>query len=521
MSSQLTAYITLICTSGVLNLYLGAYVFAKRQQYKKIANFFIIYTSSITIYCFASAFSLTADTIGQLKLWNTLLYIGMPASAPLGLLFIMHYLGIKLTKKRIAAMLAIPAISFLMAATNDFHHLHYKVFEIDPSLGAPFVRQEIGSWYLIHGIYTFGCMLAAFLLVLFRWRETAKAYRPQIFALSIGQLIPMSTAFIYLIGMTPAGIDPVPMVICASSFLYLWVINRSQLFAVMPIAKDAIFNSMSDGVLVLNESLNLIEFNHSAEKMFPSLDESLFGMDFENVWKGLSGTAFPLEIKAAEPLQEIELEDGYSERVYQVRISPLRHGDDNKGLLAIFTDITELKSLQRKLEHQAYYDELTGIFNRRAFFRTCEQQFAEAKQTEAPFTVILIDIDHFKQVNDTFGHQVGDQLLKHVVDVCQAELKENMLFARYGGEEFVLALNGMNTEEGAVVAERLRRQVESNLLHIDKNPIAVTISSGIAEASAMHEETLYQLLNKADLALYVAKHEGRNQVKIHAAEQPA
>lgn len=519
MSSQLTTYITLICTSGVLNLYLGAYVFAKRQQYKKTANFFMIYTASITIYCFASAFSLTADTIGQLKFWNILLYIGMAASAPLGLLFIMHYLGIKLTKKRIAAMLAIPAISFLMVATNDFHHLHYKVFEIDPSLGAPFVHQEIGLWYLIHGIYTFGCMLAAFLLVLFRWRETAKAYRPQIFALSIGQLIPMSTAFIYLIGLTPEGIDPVPMVICVSSILYLWVINRSQLFAVMPIAKDAIFNSISDGVFVLNESLNLIEFNQSAEKMFPSLDASLFGVYFENVWKGLSETAFPFELKAAESLQEIELKNELLERVYQVRISPLRHGSENKGLLIIFTDITELKSLQRKLEHQAYYDELTGIFNRRAFFQISEQQFAKAKRVEAPFTVMLIDIDHFKQVNDTFGHQVGDQLLKHVVDICRAELKEKMLFARYGGEEFVLALDGMNIEEGAAVAERLRRHVETSFLQVDENRISVTISSGVAEASAMPEETLYQLLNKADLALYAAKHEGRNQVKTYAAEQ--
>jgi len=269
----------------------------------------------------------------------------------------------------------------------------------------------------------------------------------------------------------------------------------------------------------LNESLNLIEFNQSAEKMFPSLDASLFGVHFENVWKGLSETAFPFELKAAESLQEIELKNELLERVYQVRISPLRHGSENKGLLIIFTDITELKSLQRKLEHQAYYDELTGIFNRRAFFQISEQQFAKAKRVEAPFTVMLIDIDHFKQVNDTFGHQVGDQLLKHVVDICRAELKEKMLFARYGGEEFVLALDGMNIEEGAAVAERLRRHVETSFLQVDENRISVTISSGVAEASAMPEETLYQLLNKADLALYAAKHEGRNQVKTYAAEQ--
>lgn len=519
MSSQLTTYITLICTSGVLNIYLGAYVFAKRHQYKNIANFFMVYIASITIYCFAAAFGLTAETLGQMKMWTTIQYIGMPASAPLGLMFIMKYLGVKLTKRRIAAMLAIPAISFILVATNDLHHLHYKVFEIMPSLGPPFIYQEIGYWYIIHGIYTFGCMLAAFLLVIFRWNETAKAYREQLIALLLGQFIPMATAFIYLVGLTPEGIDPVPMVLCASSVLYLWAINRSQLFAVMPIAKDAIFNSISDGVLVLSESHTLIEFNKSAEKMFPTLDESLFGKNFERLWEELAGTTIPFELKAADTLQEIELWNSHAKRIYQVRISHLRYADQNKGLLVIFTDITELKNLQWKLEHQAYYDELTGIFNRRAFFEMSEPQFAESIESADPFSVILMDIDHFKYVNDTYGHQVGDLLLQHIVKVCQAELTENAVFARYGGEEFVLALQGTSLVEAETLAERLRSQVESQPLEFQGSHIPVTVSGGVAKASVRQEETLYQLLNKADIALYAAKNEGRNQVKTYVAEQ--
>ena len=174
MSSQLTAYITLISTSGVLNLYLCAYVFSKRHNYTNIAHIFVLYTAFIIIYCFAAAFGLLAESIGQIKFWTTIQYIGMPISSPLGLLFIMQYLGIKLTKKRCGALLTIPVISLIMVATNDFHHLHYRVFEIDPILGAPFIYQEIGLWYTVHGIFTFGCMFAAFLLVLLRWKETVK-----------------------------------------------------------------------------------------------------------------------------------------------------------------------------------------------------------------------------------------------------------------------------------------------------------------------------------------------------------
>lgn len=512
LDSQLTAYITLICTSGVLNFYLCLYVFFRRHHYKNIANLFMIYTVAISIYCFASAFGLMATTLEQIKFWTIIQYVGMPFSPPLGLLFIMQYVGIKMTKKRSIALLIIPFISLVMVATNDIHHLHYRVFEVDPTLGAPYIHQEIGIWYVIHGIYTFSSMFVAFLLVLFRWKETSKVYRPQLIALLFGQLVPIVTAFIYLNGLTPPGVDPVPMVLWLSSLLYLWSINSSRMFTIMPIAKDTIFNSINDGVIVLDESYRLIEFNQACMRMFPQLTKSMFGLEFDKVWFELSGDSFPFKVEAA---WEIQLAAADSKRIYQVRTSSLQHANNNKGLLIIFTDITELKRLQMKLEHHAYYDELTQIFNRRAFFQKCEQDFAAAKKVSSPFTIILIDIDYFKKVNDTFGHDVGDQLLKHVVKVCQTQLLEGMLFARYGGEEFVLALKGCTLFEGEAIANQLRKSVETEPLITTDGVISVTLSSGVAEATKETEETLYQLLNKADKALYSAKREGRNQVHVY------
>ncbi len=175
MNSQLTAFITLCCTSGVLNLYLCLYVFLQRFNYTKIAQLFIGYTALITVYCFASAFCIIATSLEAIKIWTTILYVGMATSAPLGLLFIMQYLGFHLSKKKLIGILVIPAISIVLVATNDIHHLHYRVFEIDPVLGAPYIHQEIGLWYIIHGIFTFSSMLVAFLLVLTHWKETAKS----------------------------------------------------------------------------------------------------------------------------------------------------------------------------------------------------------------------------------------------------------------------------------------------------------------------------------------------------------
>ncbi|QSB11679.1 histidine kinase N-terminal 7TM domain-containing protein [Lysinibacillus sp. FSL K6-0057] len=512
MNSQLTAFITLSCTSGVLNLYLCLYVFLQRYNYTKIAQLFISYTALIAVYCFASAFGLIATTLGTIKVWTAIQYVGMAFSTPLGLLFIMQYLGFRLTRKKIMALLAIPFISLIMVATNDIHHFHYRVFEIDPVLGTPYVYQEIGIWYIIHGMFTFGCMFVSFLLVLIHWKETTKAYRQQLIALMCGQLIPMITAFIYLLGLTPQGVDPVPMVLWASSFLYLWSINSSRLFRVMPVAKDAIFHSINDGVIVLDESERLIEFNQACSKVFPQLTRSMIGRDIRKAWLEVTGQTMPFTLEAAVNTQDIEIV--LSNHTYQVRITELQHVNHGKGLLLIFTDITELKELQRQLEQQAYYDELTQINNRRAFFQQCNQAYSEAGEASSAFTVILMDIDHFKNVNDTYGHAIGDQLLVHVVKVCQSVLKKGELFARYGGEEFVLALKDHTLSEGQALANLLCNSVESQPLMTTEGAIRATISCGVAEGTT-GQETLYQLLNNADKALYAAKQAGRNRVHVY------
>ncbi|GLC90039.1 histidine kinase N-terminal 7TM domain-containing diguanylate cyclase [Lysinibacillus piscis] len=513
MHSPLTMIITLACTSGVLNLYLCVHVLMKRHHYTKIAYWFILYTGLLAIYCFASAFGLMATTMTAAKFWVTLQYVGIAFSAPIGLLFIMYYLGLKITTQRIVALLIIPCISFIMVATNDIHHFHYRIYEFDPHLGAPYIEQEIGIWYIIHGVFTFTCLLVAFLLVLFQWRETAKTYRVQLISLMCSQLIPMVTSFIYLMGVISHGIDPVPIVMLISSLLFLWSISSSRLFRIMPVTKDAIFNSINDGVIVLDEFYRLIEFNPACQKMFPQLDKSMFGKDIYEVWRMLSKDVMPFQLDTITSSYECQLElADTASYTYRVQVTLLQHSQNSKGWLIIFTDITELKMLQGKLENLAYYDELTQIYNRRAFFQQCNKEFEEAQRTSTAFSVILMDIDYFKKINDVYGHVVGDHVLVHVVEMCQSQLHHREILARYGGEEFVLALNDYTLVEGEALANRIRQHIETHPFLLNGEAISVTVSCGVAE---MQEElTLYQLLNRADQALYVAKQQGRNRVQV-------
>ncbi len=155
MRAQLLPTISITVVSGVLNVYLFIYVYQKRKLYKSVSTYFLAYVCSIALYCFGTAFSMLATDLQELKWWTVVIYLGLPFTSPLGLLFIMRYLGIEIKKTFIAGLLVIPIITVVLVATNDFHHLYYRVFTIDPDLGAPFLYQEIGVWYLVQGLSPF------------------------------------------------------------------------------------------------------------------------------------------------------------------------------------------------------------------------------------------------------------------------------------------------------------------------------------------------------------------------------
>lgn len=514
MDSLLTMYITLVCVSGVFNVFLCMYAFSKRGEIPG-ARTFIAYTAALSIYCFGYAFCLASDTLNEVKLWTTVEYIGMPFSAALGLMIVLNYLGRRISPRTAAAMLVIPAITLIMVATNDYHQLFYKSMELREGMPVSLVKFEIGEWYIVHGIYTFSCLLAAVGLLIGRWRQTSLTYRLQLMVMLCGQFIPMVAAFLYLMGIAPGGLDPVPIVMCVTSSLYIWAMVSSKLLTVVPIAKETIFESMGEGVIVLDLAERLIDFNRAAASMIPSLHPSLIGTAIDAVWNSLTGSPFPVARGPHGMQGEIVWTAGSDQRCYQVRSSVVRHRNgEQAGSLLMLIDVTELKRLQRNLEHMAFYDGLTQIYNRTQFIHRSRELLKESRAGGFKFSVVLFDIDHFKRVNDSFGHETGDRLIVHVVSVCKRILTRDMLFGRYGGEEFVIALPSASLQEAAALAERLRAALEAEPLSAASGPVAVTSSFGAAQATEPGD-TLESLLHAADEALYVSKRGGRNRVSVY------
>lgn len=171
----------------------------------------------------------------------------------------------------------------------------------------------------------------------------------------------------------------------------------------------------------------------------------------------------------------------------------------------------EIESLQGDLVRSAHYDSLTGIYNRGTFFEECVRELSRCARGGPAFSLAIFDLDHFKLVNDRYGHPVGDRVLKSFADVLQASIRKHDRVGRYGGEEFALLMPSTGKDTAARVAERVRREVEARGVMVDDRRINVTVSGGVA-AYGTDGEDWDTLLSAADTALYAAKDAGRNRI---------
>lgn len=182
--------------------------------------------------------------------------------------------------------------------------------------------------------------------------------------------------------------------------------------------------------------------------------------------------------------------------------------------LAWIYDYTDRRNMEEALRDMASRDPLTGIYNRRSFMELARSQLARAHRFSEPMSVFVLDVDHFKRINDSYGHATGDDALRMVAGGCQAILREYDILGRLGGEEFVVVLPGATAEESRVVAERVRRHLSRMAIPGPEGRFHLTSSIGISAIEGAYD-TLEKAIHRADLALYRAKREGRNRVVVY------
>lgn len=209
---------------------------------------------------------------------------------------------------------------------------------------------------------------------------------------------------------------------------------------------------------------------------------------------------------------------GNEEFWLDMNIVPLRDAQGRvTHFAAIARDLTSTKRLQEDLSHMASTDALTGLLNRRRFLSGAESEFLRARRYQRELAVVMLDIDHFKNINDTHGHFIGDQVLTALARHAQTLLRGSDMIGRWGGEEFVLLMPETSLAGAVILAERLRTELAEIDMPSPEGPFRFTVSIGVA-ARGEKDRNIKCVMRHADTALYAAKHAGRNCVQVLRAE---
>lgn len=269
----------------------------------------------------------------------------------------------------------------------------------------------------------------------------------------------------------------------------------------------AVVDTQSDRILLGNEAL-LAVFGARAEKGQPFAQLFVDGAHWTRM--------------QAEPAKEpapFQTRSGVRHMLVRcTKLPDLAGHDDAAPLLVVLTDITHQHLLLKQLQTDADFDPLTGLANRRYFEKAAAKAVEHARRHGRPLSVLALDLDFFKRVNDTWGHAVGDRVLKIASHVLETALREDDLAARIGGEEFAAILLDTPEPQARVVAERIRQALQDTSIELDTGAtLSQTCSIGIASHGET-EDDLDATLKRADAALYAAKHAGRNCVRLWRGE---
>lgn len=497
--------------SSIIALLLLLLSIYKSKEVKTIYFSFFIF--HIFIYSLGVAIEVSCTEILQATWGNTMEYLGICFVAPFLLLTVCEYIDYKIKSKLyLIALFIIPLISFLLVLTFPINGLFYKSFSLTNNMGIYYLDSESSIYRNILYIYFFVVVLLSIFLMVRTAKNDEGNLKQKSFFLIKGLIIPVIVIAFYLLGLTPYGIDVTPLALLFLSMYYGYNILFKESFYTTRFQRNYVIDNMRDGYLLIDSKNNYIDSNKIAKKIFPTLKKGEIGDKitfFEDLPKDIINNSEVNEI-----LEFSTQNEKGENKFYNLQKSFLRRVKETDFSCWLIYDVTNEVEMKKSLEFMAKYDRFTKIYNRKSFYELGEDLFLENVKNKRNFSVFMLDIDFFKKVNDNYGHRIGDLVILNMVRIIKNNIREQDIFSRYGGEEFILFLEEIDLESSYKIAEKLRIAVEEDLLEVEGKKIKITISIGIGNYEREKDESLDDLIAKADKFLYEAKRTGRNKVVI-------
>ena len=431
--------------------------------------------------------------------------------------------------------LAAPVLVFGVASlSNGMHGLLFgpATHAGAPVHGAVRMHYDRGLLFWLQAAWSYGLLLYCAVLVLRALRRAEGPDRRQWQGFLAMTLVPWVTSVAYLgFDLRLFGTDATPLSLAAAVAGMAWLIGRNALFQVVPLARRLLFTELPDPVLILDAAGRVMEANAAALALARAAPARATPLA---QWPRF-GAAVAAQLASGRGVELVTLHAPTA--IYEMRVRAIGAAPRQIGQLVQLRDVTEqqqaqarivqtlaernaqlsqVASLQQELREQALRDPLTGLYNRRALAERYAEEQAHRRATGQPLALVVIDIDHFKRINDAFGHAAGDRVLCGLAREMRNALRASDTVYRTGGEEFALLMPHADADNALRRVETLRQRLAAADLGLDGQ--GVTFSAGVA-AAGPGLESLDALLHAADGALYAAKAAGRNCSRL--AEPPA
>jgi diguanylate cyclase (GGDEF)-like protein/PAS domain S-box-containing protein len=290
----------------------------------------------------------------------------------------------------------------------------------------------------------------------------------------------------------------------------------------------SLIENLFEGVYIVNKERTITSWNEGAQQItgFSAqevvnrhcYDNILNHVDEHGVALCFSGCPLHATIEDGalrSAIVYLQHKDGHRLPVKIKAIPMLNAQGDIDGAIEIFTEVQSEKALQTHLDQlkkEASEDALTGVANRKYMQAIIESKIREYKTVGVPFGLSFIDIDNFKRVNDTYGHEIGDEILKLMVKTVSSSLRKHDRIGRWGGEEFIILLTDIDQDGLALVSEKIRQLVENSKLRLPEQELSVTISMG--SSKVCEDDTVDSLVQRCDQLMYQSKKTGKNKVSL-------